>query len=411
MQDLNTSKSVSYPLLSVHTLTADKYQWIIRPTLVFVVTRLIVFVAAYLAEVAIPTLSQEGYYHVNPNNVFLDVWARWDSGFYLSIVERGYFFEVGQQSSVAFFPLYPLLTGIFTPFVGSTLAAGVLVSNLALLIALIFLYLLTEFEFDRETATRTIFYIAAFPSAFFFSAVYTESTFLMFAVGTMYFARQKLWAWAAIFGMLTAASRIVGVMMFGIVGLEWLHTHGWTLTTIYRKEAWRNLVNGLKNDWANLSILFLIPLGLLSYMIFLNNNFGDPLAFSTIQSAWGREQVGPIMVIYRDLAAFFGGDLLRGEVWYHIPINLGAFFAVVFSLIAIWRRLGEHYALFCVLGIFIPVWSGSMSMVRYVLVLFPFFMMLGWWGKNTMLDRTLNITFSVFLGIFTAIFVNWIFIA
>jgi len=389
-----------------------KFYWITRPLLAFAVTRLIVFFGAYLAEIAIPGMSNEGQYHVNPNNVWFDVWARWDSAFYLRIVESGYWFTLGEQSAVAFFPLYPLLMSFMTPIVGSTLVAGVVVSTLCFLGALIYLYKLTELEFeDSAAAGRTVFYIAAFPTAFFFTAVYTESTFLLFSVATMYYARKKLWAWSGLFGLLCASSRIVGVVMWGAVGLEWLKTHDWTLSTIYKKEAWIGLFNGLRKDWANLFAICIMPLGLFTYMIFLNQQFGDPIAFSTTQSAWGREMLGPWAIFYRDLAALIGGDFLKGDIWYHVLLDFGALFAVLGVAIAMWRRLGESYALYSIISILIPLSSGSTSLSRYALVLFPMFMMFGYWGRYQWLDRTLTVTFSVLLGILTTLFVNWIFVA
>ena len=389
-----------------------RYYWITRPLIAFMITRMIVFLGAYLAEIAIPNISDDSYYHVDPSNVFLDVWARWDSAFYLSIIEFGYWFREGFQSSVAFFPIYPLLIGVFKPLAGSYLAAGILVSNLSLIGALIFLYLLTELEFkDAGTATRAVFYIAAFPTSFFFTAVYTESTFLLFAVGSMYFARRKEWGWAALLGMTCSATRIVGMIMWGVIGLEWLRHHGWTLTTMHKKDAWLNMVKAVRKDFINLGIICLIPLGVLSYMIFLNNQFGDPVAFSTTQAAWGRETLGPWVIISRDIQALMSGDLLTGQIWYHIAIDLAAFFAVFFTSYFIWRRLGASYALFSLLCILIPSSSGSGSISRYILVVFPFFMMLGWWGKNPVIDRAITIGFSVFLGILTTVFVNWIFIA
>jgi len=388
------------------------YYWITRPLMAFFITRLIVFVGAYLAEIAIPGVIGDGYYHVNPNNVLLDVWARWDSSFYINIVERGYWFEVGQQSAVAFFPLYPLLMSLLKPIVGSTLAAGVLVSNLCLLGALIFLYRLTEHEFKNSaTATRAVFYIAAFPTSFFFTAVYTESLFLLTSIGAVYFARKRIWVWAVLFGLLCSSTRIVGVLMWGVVGLEWLKSHGWTFSTIHKIDSWKNMLKGLRTDYLNLAVIFIIPLGLISYMIFLNARFGDPVAFSTTQSAWGREMVGPIAIIIQDIRALGNTNLLSGEIWYHIIFDLGAFFTVLFMAVTIWRRLGESYAIYSVLSVLIPASSGSQSLIRYILVIFPVFMLLAHWGRNTYLDRILMIGFSVFLGIFTTIFVNWIFIA
>ncbi|MDX2141265.1 MAG: mannosyltransferase family protein [Chloroflexota bacterium] len=395
----------------VEHATQPQYYWITRPLLALVITRLIVFFGAYVAEIAIPGISGDGLYHVNPNNILLDVWARWDSAFYLRIVEQGYWFVPGQQSSVAFFPLYPLLMSFAEPFVGSALAAGVLVSNLCLFGALVFLYRLTEFEFDANAAGRTVFYIAAFPTAFFFSAVYTESTFLLFTVSTMYFARRRMWAWAALFGVLCASSRIVGVVIWGIVGLEWLRAHGWTLGTIHKMQSWRNLLKALRVDWLNLAIICLIPLGLITYMVFLNQQFGDPFAFSTTQSAWGRQMLGPVAIIWRDLTGLFGGNFWTGDIWYHVILDLGAFFAVLGLAFVIWRRLGASYALYCLISILIPASSGTGSLSRYALVIFPVFMMLGHWGRHHWLDRALLISFSVMLGILTTVFVNWIFVA
>ena len=52
---------------------------------------------------------------------------------------------------------------------------------------------------------------------------------------------------------------------------------------------------------------------------------------------------------------------------------------------------------------------GSLS--RYALVLFPIFMILGRWGRHSLLDRLLMFGFSMLLGVLTSIFVNWVFVA
>lgn len=392
-------------------LNDPKNYWITRPLLAFLITRIIVFVGAYLAEIAIPNISGEAFYHVNPGNVWLDVWARWDSAFYLRIVESGYWFVPGEQSAVAFFPLYPLLVSMIEPITGH-LFAGVIVSNTLLLGALIFLYQLAQFEFkDSAVASRAVFYIAAFPTAFFFSAVYTESTFLFFTVATMFFARKRLWAWAMLFGFLCASSRIVGIVMWGVVGLEWMESHGWTLGTIYKPQAWRNLFAGIRKDWLNLALICVIPLGLISYMVFLKVQFNDPVAFSTTQSAWGREMLGPFIIVSRDLAGLAGGNFFTGDIWWHVILDLSAYFAVLFIAVAIWRRLGASYALFCIISIVIPSFSGTGSLSRYAVVLFPVFMMLGYWGRHQWLDRMIMVVSCTLLGILTTLFVNWVFVA
>ncbi len=186
---------------------AISQRWFMAPLVAFAVTRIIIFTAGYLAEIALP--GNEGpAFLARAGNLLLDLWARFDSGFYLGIIDKGYAFDAsGGMSNVAFFPIYPLLANLTNLVVRDTVFASIIVSNLCLLGALLYLYKLTELEFgDAGTAQRAVFYIAAFPTAFFFSAVYTESAFLLFSVATMYYARRHQWLMAGLMGMITSAT-------------------------------------------------------------------------------------------------------------------------------------------------------------------------------------------------------------
>ena len=249
------------------------------------------------------------------------------------------------------------------------------------------------------------------PTAFFFSAVYTESAFLLFSVATMYYARRHLWLYAGLMGMITAATRIVGVVMAGIVALEWLRVRGWTISTMYRRAAWQNLWHGLRTDWRSLLPIALIPLGILSYMLFLQVRFDDPIAFWTVQAAWNRENVGPLVIIWQAISGLAKQNFLAGIEWWQVLIDLIVLFSALLIAIPTWRRLGEHYALLILIGMLVPAASSIMSLSRYVLVLFPIFMMLAWWGRRPLLDRSILIGFATLLGLFTAIVVKWIFLA
>jgi hypothetical protein len=390
-----------------------RWNWILYPLFVFVVTRLIVLGGAYLAEIALPSQTGDEYWHAQPNNVLLDSLARWDSAFYLNIARDGYQYTPGQMSSVAFFPVYPLLMNVVAPFVGNNLVlAGVWVSHLCLLAALIFLYLLTELEFgDSAIAQRAVMYIAVFPTAIFFSAIYTESTFILFSVATVYFSRRQMWAWASIMGMVTSAARIVGVVIWAVVLLEWMRVHGWTLNRILRREAWLGLMKGVRTDTGSLLWTGLIPLGLLSYMMFLKSQFGDPIAFWTTQSAWGRGSRGPFATVFRDLSGLLQQNFASGDIWWNAMLNLMVLAAALLIAVVVWRRMGTGYALYVLMGVLIPAMSGTGSLIRYVLVLFPLFMILAEWGRRSWLHQTLMVMFPLLLGIFTAIFVNWVFLA
>lgn len=91
--------------------------------------------------------------------------------------------------------------------------AGWLIANVAFIVALVFVYWIVQLDFDRQIARITLWVLALFPMAVFFSAVYTESLFLALAAGALHFARTRVWALAGILGLLAALSRSNGVML------------------------------------------------------------------------------------------------------------------------------------------------------------------------------------------------------
>ena len=92
----------------LHTLITSRAVTV--PLTIFVVTRLGIFFIAYLAAILLPASSDPPLYHLRPpDNILVDVFgSRWDTGFYVSIVEEGYQLEDVPLPSVAFFPFFPL---------------------------------------------------------------------------------------------------------------------------------------------------------------------------------------------------------------------------------------------------------------------------------------------------------------
>src|SRR4051794_21303839 len=102
--------------------------------------------------------------------------SRWDSGWLLSVASRGYQINPGHQSNTTCFPLYPLAMRATNWLIrGKTQAdmfvAGILVSNIALLVALAYLIALARLEFSEAVATRAAWYLLVFPASFYLSAV------------------------------------------------------------------------------------------------------------------------------------------------------------------------------------------------------------------------------------------------
>ncbi len=396
------------PMAGTIPVVAPRRAWWLDVALIFLVNRLCLWLIAFIAQVALPVQTGAGFYHAAPGNLWLDGWARWDSGFYLEIASGGYRLTFGEPSSVAFFPLYPIFVNLVSRITNNALIAGILVSHAALLGALLVLYKLTLLEFGHSTARRAVYYILIFPTAFFFSAVYTESLYLLLTVGCAYCARRRWWAWAGVLGCLASATRIVGISLVALVALEWLRDNGFRFRTAHRLEAWRNLWSGFSRRGYQLVWLLAIPLGLVSQMVFLGRAFGDPIAFWTTQATFGRTGFNPLVALIRDLEPVFRYS--SGRLPWNVPIDLAALVLVLASSVWIGSKLGSSYAVYALIGVFVPLAGGTGSLARYVVVLFPVFMVLAHAGRKPMIDGAIRTIWPIGLGLLTALFVCWVFV-
>lgn len=393
------SRSLNLPLRVWQTL-----RW---PLAAFIGSRLLLFVTGAWAQSLLS--ERPGGWHAAPELPLLDMWARWDSGFYLDIATTGYSYLPGEQSSVAFFPLYPLLVKLFAWLTGPV-AAGVLVSNLCFLLALVCLYELTRLELSERAARRSVWLLSLFPASFFFSAVYTESLFLLLALASFYAARSGRWGLASLASLLAGATRVVGVLLVLPLGLLWLRAQGWTLARVHKPAAWQSLAQGLRRDFGGLLCIVTVPLGLLSYMVFLARQFAEPWAFARVQAAWGRELSSPFIVLQNDLSQFYRG-LDVGELYWQVPLDLSALLLGLALLPFIWRRLGAAYGVFVLSGLLLPLSSSTQSLLRYLTVLFPVFMLLGELVRRRWVVGAVYGVFGGGLSVLFALFVNWYFVA
>ncbi len=163
-----------------------------------------------IAELAAIIIGQRAGTHVQESsNLLLTVWGRWDAVHYLDIATQGY-----HGTDMAFFPLYPfLIRDARESLIGNHLVAGLVISNASFFFGLLFLYKLLEHEYDRSIARRAIFYVSIFPTAVFFSAVYTESLFFMLTVASFYYMRAHRWWLAGVIGFFAALTRVEGVLL------------------------------------------------------------------------------------------------------------------------------------------------------------------------------------------------------
>lgn len=307
------------------------------------------------------------WYFIQPyfpvNSFLLYPWANFDGVHYLSIAGNGYI-DDGR-----FFPLFPLLISFVSHLFGGVQAfgaiqffVGLILSNLFFFLSLIVLYKLVQMDFSKRVAFWSLLFPLVFPTSFYFASIYSESLFLLLTALSFYFARNRKWLAAGLCGALLSATRIVGISILPALLYEFLQS---------RKKV--------KESWAKILPLFLIPLGLISYMFFNLQKWKDPLYFLHAQGflANGREVdtlISPFQTVFRYIKILTTVSLVQYEWWIALLELLAAFLGVIFLYLSFKKKIRFSYIIFALLCFSIPVLSGTFSALpRYVLVLFPFY--------------------------------------
>jgi hypothetical protein len=138
-------------------------------------------------------------------------------------------------------------------------------------------------------------------------------------------------------------------------------------------------------------------------MLYLNQTFGDPVATFRAQAGW-RQPIS-LQSFLNDI-----GFLLEGKLYPSYIMDMVVFFIVMALIVPIARRFGAGYAAYTAISLLIPASTGVVNLTRYAIPLFPIFMFLGLWIRNTWIDRTVRTVFLVFLLLFALAFVKNVYI-
>lgn len=260
-------------------------------------------------------------------NPYLYSWANFDGEHYLSIAKNGY--GNGEQ---AFFPLYPMLIR----YLGNNIYVALIISNISFLLTLLGLYKLTK---SKLVITLLLF----FPTSFYFASVYTESLFLCLVVWSFYLFQKGKYLSGFVLGSLSSLTRVIGI----------------------------------------------IPVGVLGYMAYSKYKWGDFLAFFHAAKNFGEQRSDHLIllpqVFYRYLV-----KIIPNLTWSYFPVVfttlLELFTALLFLYVIIisFKKIKLEYWLFLTIGYLVPTLSGSFSSLpRYVLVLFPFYLLMAERLKNS----------------------------
>ena len=343
-----------------------------------------------------------------------DVWARWDSVWFLRIAKHGY--DAASGAASAFYPLYPGAVGVLgRALFGHYVLAGILVSLAAAFGSFLLLHRLAEERLGADGARRAVLYLAVFPFALFLQAVYSESLYLLLTLAAFALAER---------GRFLAAGAVAGLAML-------TRPVGIALPPALALLAWRR-----RQRPQALASLTVAPLLFAAYPLYLWRAEGDPWAFAHAQRIWSRHlsPAGPLGGIWDGLRAGWAGveQLVSGShtqvYWTAVQdtdpiraatINLEnlAFLALFLLLTVVaWRRFGAPYGLFAALSLAIPLSVPSerwplLSLPRFGLTVFPFFLALAALGGRPRLHTAIVAVSSVLLGVAVVQWALWQWVA
>jgi len=387
--------------------------WFARDVIIpFLITRLALLLVARLGfslvplPIAFPSaweIGADGNKHAVVNHVsetthpWVNMLSRWDAGWYVEIARDGYHYKPGMPSNAAFFPLYPLLIRathdlLFLPQNDYWwLLTGLILSNVAFLVALGYFRSLLAIDVDQETVSRAIIYLLIFPTTFFLSSVYSESLFLALTVGAFYYARKNRWLTACILTGLATLTRSQGIIVLLPLLTEYLAQRNFRLQQV---------------RW-NATAFALIPAALFAFVIFLKFNFGSWTIIFDLQNGWDRHLMWPwypVAWLFRHAPAL--------SLEHHDKLDFSFLLLLSGAAIFALRRTRLSYTVYLWTAVvFFSCWGMYVSIPRFDIVIFPLFVVIALVGTRS---RAFHLAYVFLSSMLAALFMvmhsqwNWV---
>lgn len=358
-------------------------------------------------------------YITTPRQWF-EIWDQWDFGYYQKIAQFGY---GSTDGSIAFYPLFPWLLRVVAFFTKSYLAAGLIVSGIASVVAAILLRRLVQLDYPTSVAMRSVWFLLIFPTAYFLHVGYNEALFLAFALGSIMAARVERWWLAGILGAFCWMTRAAGVVLVPTLAVEatqqylvrrkfWSHSVAGRLSTVPVSDVDRPQAGGYSASpdhtsawsWRWLWIA-MVPAGFGMYLIINWSVTADPFAFlQTRQTSFEQSFASPLAGIRQAIWALYPtpheAEMVGAQELFFVGLGF------VCTLIS-WIKLRPAYAMWMT-GSWILSASVNFfrSMPRYTLTMFPIFILFSLLGRNRFWAGAITAWSLLFFALFVVLFVR-----
>lgn len=389
-----------------------------RPACIYVAVAAVVWFVVFVAAQILPRDYLFPRPRTYPGGPLAEMWMRWDANWYREIIRHGYRYYPGVQSSVAYFPAYPLAVASIAWAFPGVPAAAITVTVLSGLGAAVLFHRWCSERMSPAAATTALLVLLVYPYAWYlYGAVYSDAFFLMLVLAAFVLVERERYWMAGLVGLVVTASRPTGIAVaIGLVlvvleranqaplqrvlagvgssvddgstvgspvdGLsadDGLSTGGETPA----KPAKPGFLRELRRRFDPRAFprpaapVLLSFAGLAGWCAYLYYRFGEALLFVDAEGAW-HQGAGPrtwfkyefFTKIHQVPHSIFADSLML-----HAFLAVAAFFLV--PLVA--RRFGWGYAGYALVVMGIPLLGTKdfMSCGRYLLAAFPVFAAVG----------------------------------
>jgi Gpi18-like mannosyltransferase len=332
-----------------------------------IIFKLAIFLVIILAYFVLPF--NTGNYHANfvypadEQVTIFSVFKTWDGQHYLFLAEKGY--PDGVTISTAFYPLYPFIIRLIGfIFLGNTLVAGLVISNLCSILAIVYFYLLVKKLFSDDVAFAASLFMISFITFFYTSLVYSEGLFLLLVIAFFYYFYEKQFYPCFLTSILIPLIRPSGILVIIPVFVYFVLDY-WNVKKV--KEA--------KNYLLLLGFItgFLLYIGIMKYF---TGSFFSGFDAQTLYVA--NNSLGNLF----HPVSWFQRNFINIHYTFmgHTTSILNRIFFGFYLILLyfVYKYLDKTLFVYTLILGMVPALTGDfMSYIRYIVVIFPIFIVLG----------------------------------
>lgn len=376
-------------------LLSDNFKLILGITVTVITSRILIMLMGSLAVILLTNRVE------NIFSIFEYRWYKADSPLYINIAQNWYVNHGDDRFLIVFYPLYPILIRIVNYLIHNYLLSGIIVSNLSLIVACVYLYKLVEIDFNKQVALNAVKFLLIFPFSFFLGLIFSDSLFIALTVMVFYYMRQRKWFLTGLLGGLASLTRNFGILLLVPVVIEYL-----AQTQFIQKLKQRNWKLILSDFLRHGLYQLLIPFGFFLYLLINKLITGNWFTFLKYQREHWCNAMN--VNIYDNLKTLLSCAFTWKPVdtaCMFIPPIVLAFFIVLLVFYAL-RKVRISYLAYILLYLFIcfsATWLISGG--RYMAGVFPVYLITALMARNRFSDLILTLISSIGLCCYTIAFV------